>query len=87
MEDLKPGDPIPPEDKERVTMIAQHIVAPALQRAIEHARTKAPINEVLSATANAYAAVLTEMLGRPAAAKLMATHAAHLEALEKSAGH
>lgn len=79
MEDLKPGEPLPDEDKERVNMVAQHIIAPALHRAIEHARTKAPINEVLSATANAYAAVLSEMVGLPAAAKLMAAHAAHLE--------
>ena len=84
MEELKPGEPLPAEDKDRVNMVAQHIVAPALQRAIEHARTKAPVNEVLSATANAYAAILIEMIGQPAAAKLMAAHAQHLESLGSS---
>jgi hypothetical protein len=54
-------------------------VAPALDRAIEYALTKAPINEVLSATVNAYAAVLIELVGRGPAIKLMAAHAAHLE--------
>ncbi|SDG62255.1 hypothetical protein [Thalassobaculum litoreum] len=87
MEDLKPGDPIPSEDKERVNMVAQHIIAPALHRAIEHARTKAPINEVLSATANAYAGILSDIVGRPAAAKLMAAHADHLEKLTHSSGN
>jgi hypothetical protein len=85
MEDLKPGDPIPAEDKERVNMITQQIIAPAIQRAMEDARTKAPIHEVLSATANAYAAVLSELVGRPAAAKLMAAHADHLQKLVNSA--
>lgn len=84
MADFKSGEPLPDEDKERVNMVAQHIIAPALHRAIEHAQSKAPLNEVLSATANAYAAVLSEMIGRPAATKLMAAHAAYLAEFEHS---
>lgn len=84
MEKFTTNHPIEPEDKERVNMIAQHIVAPALDRAIEHALTKAPINEVVSATANAYAAVLIEMVGRSPAIKLMAAHVSHLEKIEEN---
>jgi hypothetical protein len=84
MDDPKPGDPIEPEDKERVNKLATHVIAPALHRAIEHARTQAPINEVLSATANAYAAVLTEMIGRGPAGKLMTAHAEHIERLNST---
>ncbi len=76
-----PTDQIPEtEDKERVNRLARDIIAPSLHRAIAHAQDQAPINEVLSATANAYAAVLVQMVGVGAAAKLMAAHAEHLRA-------
>ena len=77
---------LPAEDRERVSRLAAEIMEPALRKAARQAMAEAPEMEVISAIANAYAALLIETLGAKAAAGLLRAHADHIDSLqEKSA--
>lgn len=80
-----PSNPgtLPPEDKERVSRITADIMEPAFRKAVAEAMTEAPDMEVISAVANAYAALLIETMGPKAASGFMRAHADHIASLEE----
>jgi hypothetical protein len=82
-QNLSQSGALPAEDKERVNRIAADIMEPALRKAIGEAVAEAPEMEVISAIANAYAALLIETLGAKPAAGLMRAHADHIDSLEE----
>lgn len=74
---------VPAEDRERVSRLTTDIVEPALRKAVAQAMAEAPEMEVISAIANAYAALLIETLGAKPAAGFMRAHADHIDSLEQ----
>ena len=76
---------LPPENKERVTQLAQDVIEPALRKAISDSKGEATDIEILSAVATAYGAMLVNLLGNKAAASYMRGQADHIELLEASA--
>ncbi|MEO9901162.1 hypothetical protein [Nisaea sp.] len=74
---------LPAEDKERVSRLTADIMEPALRKAITQAVAEAPEMEVISAIANAYAALLIETLGAKPAAGFLRAHADHIDSLEE----
>lgn len=80
-----PSNPgtLPAEDKERVSRLTADIMEPAFRKAVVEAMAEAPEMEVISAIANAYAALLIETLGAKPAAGFMRAHADHIESLEQ----
>ena len=80
-----PSNPgaMPEEDKERVSRLTADIMEPAFRKAVVQAMAEAPEMEVISAIANAYAALLIETLGAKPAAGFMRAHADHIDSLEE----
>ena len=72
-----------PEDKETVRRISIEIIEPALQEALSKAREEASAQEVVSALANCYGALLVDLLGREAAATFLQGHAVHIASLKE----
>lgn len=74
---------MPAEDRERVSRITAEIMEPAFRKAVGEAMAEAPEMEVISAIANAYAALLIETIGAKPAAGFMRAHADHIDSLEE----
>lgn len=74
---------MPAEDRERVSRLTAEIMEPAFRKAVVQAMAEAPEMEVISAIANAYAALLIETLGAKPAAGFMRAHADHIDSLEE----
>ncbi|WP_156386588.1 hypothetical protein [Aureimonas sp. Leaf454] len=70
---------LPPENTERVMDLTKNVFVPALQKAVEEARAKAPFTEVISAASTAYADLLDMTLGREAAVQTLKSLALHLD--------
>lgn len=75
---------IPPQDNARVERLVREVFTPHLQRALEEGKEIAPFNELVSASAMAYANMLETTLGKKAATGLLRHLAGHLELTEKT---
>ena len=82
-EDQGKASTLPAEDRERVARLTADIMEPALRKAVAQAVAEAPEMEVISAIANAYAALLITTLGRKPAAGFLRAHADHIDSLEE----
>ena len=74
---------IPPQDNARVERLVREVFTPHLQRALEEGKEIAPFNELVSASAMAYANMLETTLGKTAATGLLRHLAGHLELTDK----
>jgi hypothetical protein len=70
---------LPKENTERVINLTKNVFVPALQKAVDEARTQAPFTEVISAASTAYADLLDMTLGREAAVQTLKSLALHLD--------
>ena len=77
--------PLPEENKDRVSKIANEIIEPALRKAVADSKEVGTEFEIVSAVATAYGAMLVDLLGSKAAASYMSGHAKHIKSLEVSA--
>lgn len=75
---------IPPQDNTRVDQLVREVFTPHLQRALAEAKETAPFNEMVSASAMAYANMLETTLGKKAACDLLRGLANHLELTERA---
>ena len=73
------------ENSETVRRISIDIIEPALQEALSKARAEASAQEVVSALANCYGALLVDLLGRDGAATFLQGHAVHIASLKEKA--
>ena len=70
------------ENRELVNKLALEVMEPALQAAMREANGKGSPIEIMSALANAYGALLMELLGKKAAESLLRGLADHIAARE-----
>jgi len=76
------GDMSLSENRELVNKLAIEVMEPALQAAMREANGKGSPIEIMSALANAYGALLIELLGKKAAESLLRGLADHIAARE-----